>query len=295
MALARRESRPSPAGAALLLSALLAGLSGCFLTPRAVPLQARTGADAGRRSAVVTAAWHLASERPGAAIRELQALLRRHPDDTAAHRLLAESYRAGGHLPLAFWHYRRALALEPALHAARLGLAELLLETGRQREALSEAARVAADPDFAEPWRAWTLLGRARLQGGEPERARAALDRALALEPGFAPARLAHAVLERAGERPLRALDWLRGALDVATSPALRAEAHGRAAEILASLGELGAARSHLERAAAESDGGRAGPWSERARAHRVLLAEPLLEAPETLSDSAPGSATDRR
>ncbi len=106
-----------------------------------------------------------------------------HPKCRRA-RLLAcvgESWRAGGDQEQAEACFAAALALDPGEPLARVGRGALHLESGAFEDALEDfSAATRRDPLRT---RGWYGLGRTWAVCGEPQRAREALARALALDP----------------------------------------------------------------------------------------------------------------
>lgn len=129
--------------------------------------------------------------------------------------------------------YRKALALDPGLAAARTNLGILLYQRGEVDAARAEfEAALAGDPEQAE---ARFNLGNLLLERGDVEVAAAELRRVLALAPDFA-------------------------------------DAHFNLATALERLGSRAQAREHLERYLALSGGTEADPWAAEARARLERL-----------------------
>ena len=102
----------------------------------------------------------------------------------------------GGDVPAALEHARRAATLDPLAVSPLLTEASLLQQLGRHREALArlqEAARL--QPQNYEVWYALGVLLHGAL--GRDKAARAALTRALALNPADAPSRYELELLDR--------------------------------------------------------------------------------------------------
>lgn len=109
------------------------------------------------------------------------------PDDPRVASNLATAYLERGDLAGAETALAHARALDPGSRAVRGNLGLLRLAQGRLDEAAAIfAALVAAEPRDA---RSWTHLAQVELQRERPEAARADLERALAIDPNFEPAR----------------------------------------------------------------------------------------------------------
>jgi tetratricopeptide (TPR) repeat protein len=120
-------------------------------------------------------------------------VLRRDPDFADAHANLGEHYLRTGQAAGARAELEQTLALRPDHGPARFNLALLHLRGRRLEDAETTLRpRLEAEPDDAA---AHALLGRILLHRENPDTALRHLDRALALDPGLAPARLdrAHA------------------------------------------------------------------------------------------------------
>ncbi len=118
------------------------------------------------------------------------------------------------------------------------------------------------DPrDFRWPYLR-AIVGEAR--GEDPSRVAALFRESLALHPDYAPVHLRLAALARDGGRPQEARRACERAIEI--DPALAA-AHRELGEALLSLGDPAGAVAHLERAAALGGGDRA-VWSALAQAH---------------------------
>jgi tetratricopeptide (TPR) repeat protein len=119
--------------------------------------------------------------RMGTALRCLEMLLERQPDNVEGLFLRGWIREGGGKPQEAGKDYRRALEVDPERDDARLGLARILLGDS-PREALAHFERVVAhQPDNPE---ALMGLAEARLALGEPEKARPVLEDVLAKDPG---------------------------------------------------------------------------------------------------------------
>jgi tetratricopeptide (TPR) repeat protein len=103
--------------------------------------------------------------------------------------------------------YRRAAQLAPRDPIPSFNLGNLLLKSGRAREAISEFERTTAlDPAHA---RAWFNLAHAQDAAGRPTAALSSLRRAVTADPSFADAHFNLAELAlRLGDRALAARSW---------------------------------------------------------------------------------------
>jgi Flp pilus assembly protein TadD len=138
------------------------------------PASAAAGFDLLRRGDLAGAEPHLA------------AALERSPRDRRLLEALGSVYARTDRPRQAEAVFRRALAAEPAAPGARLGLAAVLIDTGRFEEALREIAEVRRiDPDNPA---ALVKEGLLLARGGRPEEAAGAARRALARRPDDAEA-----------------------------------------------------------------------------------------------------------
>ncbi|HVH77313.1 MAG TPA: ABC transporter permease [Stellaceae bacterium] len=110
-----------------------------------------------------------------------EALLQRRPGWAAGHRHASGSYAAVGDSGRALFHALEAYALRPADCGIACHATELLLRSDRLAEAAETARRTAAAHSQDEI--ALRLLSEAEMRLGSPERALAAIDRALSLGP----------------------------------------------------------------------------------------------------------------
>jgi Flp pilus assembly protein TadD len=120
------------------------------------------------------------------------------PDDARAPSNLATVYLDRGDIPAAEAALARALALEPGSPFARgnLGLLRIAQDRLDEAEAIFSALAAAEPRDVL----AWTSLARIEARRGRPDSARRHLERALALDPNFEPAR---AALRELGPAPV--------------------------------------------------------------------------------------------
>lgn len=124
-----------------------------------------------------------------AAERVLGEAVSAHPDDAWAHYWLGEARTRRGNHAAAEGPLRRAVEIQPLFVEARVALADALAESGRVDEAIAEL-ETAAETNPEHATEAWNNLGFLHLQAGRTAAARPALERAVALDPDFAEARV---------------------------------------------------------------------------------------------------------
>lgn len=158
--------------------------------------QARRLDPDGRKPVDALVLKRLQQERPGAALDELEAFCRNHPDDVAAHRDLARLAELGGDFSRAARHYGRAFRLAPEDRTLAYGCVRALFEGGADRDALRAMRRLAQrQPD--NDARALSLHWAVRFARREhaPARALPCLDLAIALATGQ-PQRVSYRLFE---------------------------------------------------------------------------------------------------
>ncbi len=134
--------------------------------------------------------------------------IRLDPGALLPHLGLADLYATGERDPrAAAEEYRKALAIQPDYHPARLGLGLALLAGGDRAGALVELQRLAKDTP-TDPT-AWHLIGRIHASEKRYGEAVKALTEALRIQPDFLPALLDRAdVHAAAGEDRKAAADY---------------------------------------------------------------------------------------
>src|SRR5262245_59713408 len=109
------------------------------------------------------------------------------PSPAELERLRAEELRLVGELAEATTALRSALGLDPGLHAARIDLAELLVDTGQTAEDADEIDSIPKDPDWdARVASLKQAIGFARVGGSDGD-----LSARVAADPADLEARLA--------------------------------------------------------------------------------------------------------
>jgi Tfp pilus assembly protein PilF len=241
----------------LVLALQLTGALGCATTSPAS--QAET--DRKVRSHYELAVNHLREGRTGIAIRELLAAEALDPEDPWIQLALAEAYRLKAHNAEAETHLKRALAVRPDLHAAKLNLSALYIQVERYEEAIQLSQELLADATFPAPWKALTNQGYALYKLGRPAEAREVLSQALEYHEHFWPARLDLAILDQDDGRHLEALEGLEAVLAQKPGAIAMAEVNYRMATIYISLGNRAKAVHHLT---AASESRPSGEWGKR-------------------------------
>jgi len=195
------------------------------------------------------------------AIRELRAAEDLNPYDSWIQLALAEAYRQRGRLEDAERHLQTALRNDPSFQGARLTLSGLYIQMKRYKDAIQQAAQLADDPTFPDPWTALSNQGFAELQLGRFDAARHSLETAVDYNPRYWRAHLNLGILEEKQGNRLEALRQFEQVLALKPGPLGEAEANYRSAQIYISLGNRARAVAHLM-AASESVPN--GPWGKQ-------------------------------
>jgi cellulose synthase operon protein C len=171
--LRRPDSRASGVAAALVAAALLAG---CDMGTSAQRLEKARAALAAR-------------DMPAAEI-QIKNYLQKAPGDGEARLLLAQLHAINRDWGSAEKEWRRALEIGVGPERAQPGLLAALVEQGNVKGALEAADwYTLSQPEAKAAVAYWR--GRALRMSGQPERAQASFENALALAPGLHPARVA--------------------------------------------------------------------------------------------------------
>ena len=125
----------------------------------------------------------LRAQRPGAAMTQLRAWLRQHPEDTPAHELYIDILLNAGLASEARRLYNEYVSAHPADADAWYLLGRAVLDPDDAQRALTRALEI--DPDHARALMGWGALARAL---GEHEEARQRYLRAVELDPSLAEA-----------------------------------------------------------------------------------------------------------
>lgn len=167
----------------------------------------------GNVSAQQADTWNVraADERERKIVERYTQVLLKHPDRVLLVRRLVARVGSGPGLDQVIRKVERAASRDADRAEPRILLGHLLRERGRQADAMTAYREaVAVEPDDA---RARAALGMAYVDAGQPDRARAALERALELQDSD---RERRELLRRlsdlaiAGERPGEAVAWFQ-------------------------------------------------------------------------------------
>jgi tetratricopeptide (TPR) repeat protein len=256
--------------------------------PTAFPSPARRGAPSRMPLAAVLAVCVLAlafprgasaHRAPAEALARADSALAADAGNARLHLERAGLLRWRGNPAAAEADYRRALALDPSLRAARAGLAGVLLENGRPLEAL---AAIGTGTDPAER----VLRARSLAAAGRPRDAAREFDAALSAMPDPTPDLfLARSDVATTPADAIRLLD--EGIARLGGSAALEL----RAAELEIARGDAAAAQRRIDRlerradtvgrdtpGTADSPAAVAGPSSAAAVGTPVLVRGPYLQ-----------------
>jgi type IV pilus assembly protein PilF len=177
-------------GFAAVLALLLAG---CVTETTGVPEPASR--EARVQAQINLARGYLESDNPARARAPLERAIEIDPGSADALGLFAVFYQGQGEPKLAEDYYRRALRAEPR-HARNLNnYAVLLVGQGRYRDALGPLETLVQDTAYRGRANAFESLGLARIQVGQPDKARAAFERALDINPELVTSHLELAAL----------------------------------------------------------------------------------------------------
>ena len=178
-----------------------------------------------------------------AALRILEVLLARTPDEPEVLQLIGMVLRSQGKLTEAEQYLRRSLRAAPDRAHVHSNLGNLLAHQQRHAEAIEcYRSALAIAPDYAD---AWYNLGTVALRTGDANTARDALERVVAAQPGIAKAwtALGHAY------RALSNLDRSRHAyLQALRADARHRGAHHGLALLARQQRELPTALQHIDR-----------------------------------------------
>jgi tetratricopeptide (TPR) repeat protein len=206
---------------------------------------------------------HMANARTALAIRELLAAQKLRPKNPRTQYALGDAYMRKGKVVEAEAHLKKAIAIWPEFHDARLHLSALYILTGEYAKAMVESQVLVDDPTFPAPWRALTNHGWALFKLGETVDARASLEEAHDLNRTYWPTLLDLGILENQEGRRLEAIERFRQLLALRPGPSATAETNYRLAEIYVTLGKRDRAVGHLLAAVKKAPEGRWGKKSE--------------------------------
>ena len=212
---------------------------------------------------------HLANGRSALALREFLAAEKLDPKNAQVHYALADAYLARAKRAESEKHARRALALFPDYHDARLFLTALLLVEKRYAEAIPECNRLVEDPTFEAPWRALTNRAWAEYKLGRGKDARDSLAQASEYRQNYWPATLALAIFEGDAGHRAEAIRLYKDIIAQAPGPAVESEVNYRIAEIYVALGKRKEAMGHLTTSVARAP---ESHWAKKSQAYLKRL-----------------------
>jgi tetratricopeptide (TPR) repeat protein len=189
---------------------------------------------------------HLENDRSALALREFMTAEKLDPRNPRIQYGLAQAYWARERYEDVERHLRRALALHPDYHDARLTLSALLIRLERYEEAIVECNRLVDDATAPAPWRPARDFNR-----------------------DFWPATLSLAMLEAEEGHRLEAIGLYRQILEQEPGPSAESEVNYRVAEIYIALGKRDRALGHLTAAVAREP---EGQWAAKSEEYLKLL-----------------------
>jgi Tfp pilus assembly protein PilF len=189
---------------------------------------------------------HLANGRSALALREFLAAEKLDPKNPRVHYALADAYLARGKAADAEAHARRAIALFPDYHDARLFLTGVLLVNERYADVITECDHLIDDPTFPTPWRALTNRAWAEFKLGKTTDARESLALAREYRANYWPATLALAIVEGSSGRRTEAIRLYQEIIAQGPGAMVEAEVNFRLGEQYAALGKRREAIGHL-------------------------------------------------
>jgi len=247
-------------GAAMWLASGLAltGLGCAILTGRTSEEDARKAT-----ARLDVGSDDLKNGRAAVALREFLAAEKLDPRNARVQYALADAYLARGKGPEAEQHARRALALFPDYHDARLFLSGVLLLEGRYADVIPECNRLINDATFPAPWSALTNRAWAEYKLGRAAQARETLSQAREYRRDYWPATLVLAILEGDAGHQSEAIRLYQEIIAQAPGASVEAEVNYRLAEVYVALGQRTLAKNHLTTSVARAP---ESQWAKRSR-----------------------------
>ncbi|WP_051234918.1 type IV pilus biogenesis/stability protein PilW [Marinimicrobium agarilyticum] len=164
------------------LAVFCLGLFGCVTQT--------TGGDIDREAALEThyklALAYLDNRNRDSARHHIQKIFELNDDSAKGFAAQAVLFQLEGEVELAETRFKRALKEDPNFSQARNNYAAFLYQQGRYEDAFEQFAIVSRDLNYDNRARALLSLGRAALELGRDERAKAAFEHAYNLDPKMA-------------------------------------------------------------------------------------------------------------
>jgi len=122
--------------------------------------------------------------------KRLAKAIQQAPDYAGAHDAIAVLYERVNKMGMAEKHYKKSLRLDSKNSAARNNYAQFLCKTDRSNEAVTEFETSADNPFYRTPWVPLTNAGVCMVRVPDKDKAVEYFERALQLQPEYAPALL---------------------------------------------------------------------------------------------------------
>lgn len=220
---AARRSRPIRAGLSLTAFALLSACASApdrpgssVGTPQFAAPQSAPNADARARAHTDLGAAYYELGNMAVALEELQIALEARADFAPAHNMLGLVYMELRDPPRAQASFERALRLAPDDPDTNHNYGWFLCQSGREQQSLKFFMDAVRNPLYRTPAKTYTTAGICMNQLKRSDDAMQLLDRALSLDPAYAPAML-----------PLARLRMQRGEIEEARTLVRRFNARG--------------------------------------------------------------------
>ncbi len=258
-------------GVPFALASLVAfGSVGCASGPSEARLRAIAfEQDTRARARYDIATHYLAQGRTALALREYLEAEKLRPTDPWIQLGLAECYRRNGLYDKSEMHLLAALDARPQFQTAMLNLSAVYIHLEQYDRAADFARRLAEDPTYPAPWRAFSNLGWALLGLDQLDASRDALEKAIQFDPTFWPAHLNLGILEQRAGRRVAAIDAFQRVIELEPGPSALSEASYRLGELFVALGDRDRALEHLTVASESAPG---GPWGKKSEEYLELL-----------------------
>jgi len=212
---------------------------------------------------------YMEAGRSALALREFMNAEELDPKNPKIQYGMSEAFLALGKQDEAEQHLKRALALYPAYHDARISLTGVYMLQKRYEEAIEQCDILLDDPTFPAPYGALANRGLAERELGRRVEARKSLEQAREFNPKYWPALLTLGMLEQDEGHRLEAVQLYETVLELEPGPRVESEVNYRLAEIYVALGKRDRALAHLSTSVARAP---EGPWAKKSQEYIKLL-----------------------